>query len=130
MTIKRRNDWPERLAAYFEANRDTPFEFGVHDCGLFACGAVDAMAGTTLASELRGQYQDADGERSALEAIVRVCGIPAIPVKMARRGDIALCETSEGMTVMVVDGPLAYGPGELGIRTIPLSQCIAAWRIG
>ena len=42
--MKRLEDWPERLAAYVDAHRDTPFRWGQNDCATFAAGAVEVRS--------------------------------------------------------------------------------------
>ncbi len=51
----RHADWPARLAAYIEAHRSAPFAWGVHDCVLFASGAIAAITGTDPAASFRGR---------------------------------------------------------------------------
>jgi hypothetical protein len=131
MTLRRTDDWESRLAEFFRARRDVPFEFGVNDCGLFACDAVLAMTGVDLGAGVRGTYQDTEGERVALQKIAAEHALEEIPVRMARRGDVVLFERAEGPTLLVVglDGVNAYGPGENGIKSIPVKHCSKAWRI-
>src|SRR5690606_29994477 len=94
----RREDWPERLAAFVAARRRTPFAFGTHDCALFAADWIVECTGADPIAPLRGQWTD---ERSALrilqdnggiEALAcRYLGDPIAPL-LARRGDIVLVD--------------------------------------
>lgn len=59
-------DWRARLMAYLEEAKTRPFRYGVHDCGLFAAGAVEAMTGRDVAGAVRGTYT---GPASARRAI-------------------------------------------------------------
>lgn len=98
--MHRREDWPERLNAYFDSVRASPFQFGTLDCCLYVAGAVEAMTGEDLASEWRGTYEDADGAIAALsqwgsletmlEAMATEFGWHEVGPKYVKRGDILL----------------------------------------
>lgn len=68
--------WDARLHAAIEAARAKPFQWGVHDCCLFACDCVLAVTGVDMAAEgpngsLRGTYDSLQG---AVAAMKRICG--------------------------------------------------------
>lgn len=44
------------LHEYVQTERRLPFEYGVHDCGTFAAGALDLLTGGNLAPRLRGKW--------------------------------------------------------------------------
>ncbi len=62
--MTRTQGWTERLRLFVFANLLTRFEWGKHDCAMFAIGAIDAQCGTTIAEGIRGRY---DSEESARE---------------------------------------------------------------
>lgn len=59
--MTRFDDWYPRLVAYVSRVRFLPFEYGRHDCALFAAGAVEAMTGNDPAAKLRGKYSTLAG---------------------------------------------------------------------
>ena len=71
--IKRRPDWPEKLAAFIETRRERVFSWGEQDCALLAADAVLEMTGVDLASGLRG-YKSARGAAARMK--VRTWGSP------------------------------------------------------
>lgn len=127
----RHPDWPERLAEFVRARRKTPFEWGRHDCALFAADAVQAITGVDPAAEYRG-YSD---EREALRIIKDAGGmrglvpLPEKPVGMAQRGDavIALIEGRETFGVCVGENYVAPGVDRLVVR--PMTEAIAAFEV-
>ena len=54
--MMRRPDWRDRLVSYLHSARQRPFEFGQHDCSLFAADCVAAMTGNDMAADWRGRY--------------------------------------------------------------------------
>ena len=129
----RYDNWPERLAQYVEARRSTPFEYGSHDCCMFAGGAVEAITGQNPMHEF--DYRNRLGAerllRSAgtLDALVnRTLGEPVHP-SQAGRGDIVLADLEEGATVGVCIGDQCVFAADPGITFRPRSVARAAWRI-
>ncbi|USJ24733.1 DUF6950 family protein [Ensifer adhaerens] len=59
--MTRFDDWYPRLVDYVSRVRSLPFEYGQHDCALFAAGAVKAMTGKDPAAKLRGKYSTLAG---------------------------------------------------------------------
>jgi len=135
--MKRREDWPEQLAASVSAALGRPFKWGAHDCGLFAADCVLAMTGHDCAADLRGAYDD---PRSALAVIERLGGLAAIatqafgypiPVPMASRGDVLLLRDLQGRELLgVCVGTEAAAPGPERLNFVPVSHAVAAWRVG
>lgn len=138
MSLSRYHDWPERLNAFIEGRRRVPFIWNVNDCGTFASAAIEAMTGVNP----RDGIAEYSGARTALTAIdfdleafaehrAYTYGCPEIPVKMARRGDLAFHEHGALGTLGVVGaGMKIFAPGETGVDTLPLLECHRAWRIG
>jgi len=58
-------DWPARLDRFLQERRERSFQWGDHDCCLFALDWVEAATGVRLA-EARGLYQDAEGAAALL----------------------------------------------------------------
>lgn len=124
-------DWPERLAAYLAVRERTPFEYGVNDCVLFAAGAVEAMTGVRPAlPRWRTQRQAAAlllRRGGILEATAAV--LPACPLGLAQRGDLAVCEAVDGPALLVIEGATLIGPGASGLTRWPRAAAYAAFRV-
>ncbi len=127
--MKRLDNWPTLLAAYFKSMVGVPFELGKNDCGRFACGAVMAVTGEDIVQQL-GSYTDAAGEEASLLELAGKLNLPRISVKKAQRGDVALYSGPHGRCLLVVDGIYAIGPGENGPVLVPVLKCLEAWKIG
>lgn len=145
MTISRKEDWPELLHEYIDANISTPFAYGVHDCCLFVADAVQAMTDVDLAADYRGKYTDA---KSALQIIKDITGGSTVEdvivhaaaqfglsecpsVLFAQRGDIVLLDHDGTLALGVVylDGAHALFVSDSGLHKLPVRQCKRAWEV-
>ncbi len=131
----RRKDWVSRLLAVVDDAQGRPFEWGQHDCCLFAARCIDAVTGSFWAGSLDACYQD---EATALAYIKAEGGIRAsvsrrfgdpVPPLLARRGDLVLVDSPLGEAVTVCVGPSLVGAAPSGLTVLPLSAGLCAWRI-
>jgi hypothetical protein len=140
MMIARREDWPSRLAAALEDARDRPFEWGVHDCGLFAGDCVLAMTDTDPVALYRGQYTDEEGARATMLALsggglravwTRALGPAMNNILMAKRGDVVLVTTDYGETEAtgIVAGARVACLSQSGLLMMPSRCIVAAWGV-
>lgn len=137
VALPRLPDWPERLAALVEARRHAPFQWGVHDCVLWAADAVLACTGQDPAAEWRGRYStEAEAEAilggaAGLYGLVRQAeaarGTTQCPNAAAQRGDTALVEHGNTLMMGVVLGELIAVPGVDGLVFVPLAAARRAW---
>lgn len=129
-------DWEDRLAAIVEVRRDWPFEWGRHDCILWATACAAAMTGTDLAEPFRGQYSDREGAARVLREIgegtlIRTVNhyFPRKPASMAQRGDLVMHGTAIGVCI----GAKGLFVGEEGAReglvTVPRAEWSRAWGV-
>jgi len=146
MTLTRTDHWATReLNTHLEDTASTPFEWGTHDCALFAANAIEAMTGVDIASDFRGQYTD---EASAMEAIQSITGGTTVedaaaycaakhglvelehPL-MAQRGDLVVLEDSGRIIAGIVHltGRHIVAAGEHGLKRIPITSVKRAWRV-
>lgn len=129
--MRRRQDWPERLADYFEAQRDVPFDWQSHSCAAFAAGAVQAMTDEAVEIPAHASARDAAGllaARSLRDRLADLFG-PEIAPAYAQRGDLVLVDLAGRESVAVCVGGEAAGPGDAGLLTVPVRLAVAAWRV-
>ena len=135
--MRRLPGWEQRLMACVRRAMDRPFEWGEHDCALFAADCVEAITGEDLAEEFRGRYMDRKGSLKVLRAcgegdlqatVTRLLGEPSDP-KTARRGDLVLVRTPTGPAIAVCVGLEAVAPGRHGLTRTPMGAWRLAWRV-
>lgn len=127
LKLHRKKDWRIRLSRYLSDIRSEPFEYGKHDCALFAAGAIKAITGKDIAKEWRGKYSSLEESRKTLREI----GVRN-HINLAKRllhktdepvaGDIAIVNTEEGQALGVVQGQYIYIPTGRGWGLIPLDR--------
>ncbi|WCL55093.1 DUF6950 family protein [Gimibacter soli] len=141
--MQRYADWPVRLRAAIKAAEGQPFHYGRHDCCTAAAGVILAVTGTDLMKGWRGRYRSAAGAArvmggaSLLETVAPVfgaAGAAPIPPAMATAGDLVLTDKAQhdacrGQALGICIGAGALFPGEAGWISLPVSACIAAWRV-
>jgi hypothetical protein len=136
--MTRHEDWPIRLNAAIDAARDRPFEWGTHDCALFAFNIVRDLTGIDYASAYRGNYHTAQGAARALRkqgkgtlraTVGGVLGTE-VPPPTARRGDLLLwCQPKRGDTIGVCIDDRGAFVGPAGLVFVPVKDCEAAWHV-
>lgn len=140
--MTKRTDWENQLEAAILFNRNRPFEWGKHDCALFACNTIQDMTGLDLAAGLRGTYS------SALQAarVIRSFGgdletlaetrcnendMPEIATTHASRGDVVIVinEGNKALGIVAMDARFALCAGKDGLTRVPRKDWLRAWRI-
>ena len=131
--MKRHNNWESSLSQYIDECRDKPFEYGVHDCCMFASGAVLAMTGEDPMVEFRGKYKSQATSVRALKEIGQGNleatidhKFPVIEVGFAQRGDLAFYDNAIG----VVSDGYAWFVSDDGLERVERSRWIKAWSVG
>lgn len=130
--------WELRLRELVEAAGSRPFEWGAHDCALFAIACHDAVTGLT---HTRVDYWSsaADAARLLRAKPLRVLatewfGDPVVGWKSARRGDVVMIGSERGFmgqpALAVCVGPTVACPGEKGLQFEALRHSFCTWRIG
>ena len=138
--MKRLDDWPTLLDAFFAERWERPFVWGENDCCLFAADAVLAMTGVDLARNFRGRYDDARGAIEAMHGmpvgeiadyLTRSYGCREEAPLFAQRGDVALLgkRGREVLGVVCLDGMEVLAPGVDCLARAPIADVIRAWRI-
>ena len=124
-------DWPVRLAKYIEESRNKPFQWGEHDCAIFAAGAVKAITGIDPAAEYRGQSESARESYAWVKeqdgSLLRIMDskFPRHKVAFARRGDICMWQNSLGVCV----GRAVLVCTKAGLVGVPLREADYAWGV-
>lgn len=140
--IQRFPDWPERLVAAVDRRRTQIFVRGQTDCLPTIADIIQEFTGVDLLGPTwRNAYSD---DLEALRIIRRFGGnlleafrshlsnqgVEEIDPRLAKRGDLGfvrLTETSQGAALFCGDGLLI--PDKVGLRNMPRSYALAAWRI-
>jgi hypothetical protein len=133
--VKRFVDWPERLAAYFESVRSTPFAWGSHDCATFCNDVIRVITGIDRWPALPN-YSTARGamritDRGGLLSLVELSlGEPVAP-SYARRGDVVFyLHPKHGPALGICNGDNFAAPGDAGLEFESMIAASHAWHIG
>ncbi len=130
----------ERLLGAVAARRDRAFQWGVHDCCIFACDVIRDADGVDYAAPFRGRYRTAAGAARALrrfagggleaavEKITRDNRLEEVPPLMAQRGDFVLLDEAVGPALGVCVGPHIVAAGPAGTVLQPFAAARRAWR--
>lgn len=138
MTIVRYHDWRTRLSAYLHEVAPASFEWGRHDCALFAAGAVEAMTGHDFAAEYRGRYKTLIGGLRHLKkagfsdhADLAASIFSEVAPAHAHVGDLAAIQIEGGIALGVVQGSRIYvlRPDRSGIGTVDLLDAERAFHV-
>lgn len=129
------HDWPEQLNDVIDAARKTPFEWGRHDCCLFAADAVQAITGVDHAADYRGAYKTARGAKRALrkrgfDHIEQPLDALFLRVdcRLAGRGDLVVTE-ADGLAVGIHLGSALAFVSQDGLEFLPVNRALMAWRV-
>lgn len=139
--------WPEILAGHIAAARARAFEWGVHDCCVFACDGILAMTGLDPMAPARGRYRDGReaaailreigglGLPEAADYLMAGLGAPAIHPVYAQRGDLVLIDAPVlggdrdwCLGLIAHDGRVAVA-APAGLSFYPARAAARAWRI-
>lgn len=132
----RRPDWPTLLAEYIHSKRFAPFEWGVHDCCLFAANCIEVMTGEDQAIMYRGTYSNEVGALRLLKELGGVVGIankllgPTTPVSFAQRGDVVLAiDEDDRESLAICTGDVYVAPGRTRLVYRPVLSALKAWKV-
>ena len=140
--MTRLDGWDKRLGALIEGARHRHFVWGDHDCCTFALADFEAMTGKAAPNVVpwRSLIQAQRLlKQQSVETWARAWfGIPVPSWPEARRGDIALIDSSRGracgleskQALAVVIGAFAACPGERGLEFLPLRHVVKVWKVG
>jgi hypothetical protein len=134
----RPENWPGLFYAYLSEVAQREFEWGRHDCVLFASGWLERLgyeevlaglpawvSALSAARAMRGagRFDETVSER------MKLLGCPQILTAYAQRGDMALVKEGRGRHALgIVDGNKVACPAQLGLVMLPLNSALAVWR--
>ena len=137
-------DWEDRLSALVAENMDRPFEWGRHDCALWATGAAAELTGEDRAAIYRGAYSTRNGSAKALRqhgkgTLLRTLDslYPRKAVWKAGRGDLVWFTGSVGVcmgafALFVGEERIAEKAGAVmreGLVQVPRALWTKAWAV-
>jgi hypothetical protein len=131
----------DRLRAVVENYRNTPFEWTVHDCVLFAARCVDAQIGTRFEHHIRRDYTYTNAI-SALRVVIEAGGWekiigrylgPSVTPSQIEFGDVVLGHSTvpfERTTLVgICDEEMFMVPDTNGLYWLPMSHALMGWKI-
>lgn len=127
-------DWPQRLAAVMTAAAGRPFEWGAHDCGLFAGACVQAVTGRDPRGPFAGRYTTARQAQRLIQAHGGLAALagrtfgPEVPPALAQPGDVGLVHWSGKDLLAVWGGNAWHAPGPQGLACVPAAAARRCWR--
>ncbi len=125
--------WETSLANILDAARSTPFEWGKHDCTLFALRCADAVWGTDVEAKHSGKYKTARGAAGRVKRLggfskaLQNEGFARVPTLFAKRGDLAVVEQDGREALAVVVGGKVAAAGIDGLVFISLECVKGVW---
>ena len=134
--MKRLRNWPSRFASLVDSARLQPFEWGVHDCCLWAASGVLALTGGDPAFAWRGSYSTARDALAhlasigGLEGAGAMTGVP-IDASLATIGDVGLVTWQCGtQSLALFSGHDWMCAGGDGLIRLPRDVVSKAWGVG
>ena len=127
--------WEQRFHAKFTEAQGREFQWGKHDCVLFAADIVEALTGIDHAAEFRGRYRT---PRGALRIVGNLETFPdqyfkRIPVTRAQRGDLVFVDGDNpfggSLGVVAPGGVQIATAGENGLDLVSIRRGSAAWKV-
>ena len=124
--------WESILAEQIETAKHLPFEWGQHDCILWAGGCAEAITGRDFIGFIRGQYSTQKQAYRIIKSLAPSLPeavdlyAPQIAIGRAQRGDVVW--NGEAMGVCNGVYSLFIMP-DIGLVSIKTMDCLIAWRI-
>jgi hypothetical protein len=132
--MPRLHDWAHRLDKLVSQALLRPFEWGHHDCCLWAADAVLAQTGNDPAAAVRGTYSDAAGAMRVLRAQGGLRGAAAragveIAPLLATTGDVGLVRGTARALLGVCAHDCWLVVTAAGLKVLPYRSALQAWRV-
>ncbi len=140
--LRKRETWVDDLEKYVKSKAKESFQWGLNDCVLFACEAIEVMTGVYPISEIAGSYRTRKGAvgtlhsflssslEDACEKIADEVGAREIHPALAKMGDLVLTKHGKfRQTLCVCFGEKLLAPSKKGLAIIAHDKAVCAWRI-
>lgn len=102
VNLKRVPGWRTKMQENLDAVRTSPFQWGIHDCGIFAWKHVKAITGTEVLPDFSGQYFTAFGAMKALkehgyDSLLDFCqkNFQEVHMSQTRTGDLVIIQADD-----------------------------------
>lgn len=137
MTFEKVENWRAKLNEHIETNRVRPFEWGQHDCALWAASCIQVTTGVDLGFHFRGKYNSAAGALKAIrkagyqnpEGLAEARIGPRQPPAFARAGDMVAADLQAlglagddrqiGLSLGICNGSVCHFVTDDGLVTLP-----------
>lgn len=131
----RNETWDVDLLNFIKSRKNTKFEWGVHDCTLFAADCIKIMTGIDPSEGYRN-YSTKEGAAlivgkvgSLREFITSILG-QEIPTNLAMRGDCVMLKNQDNEeTIGIHLGSSVVVAGKEHLELISPVNLIAAWGV-
>jgi hypothetical protein len=132
----RYEDWQTKFWVAMEEARTAHFEWGSHDCVLFAAKMADAISDSGYVGKARAAFTWTD-MRSAIQLLGDGLQpqVESVLGEMQRwqrlsQGDIVLIADDDGRESLAIhDGCQLLGPDEIGYKVIPFRCAKGGWKV-
>lgn len=142
--MKKLQDWPLKLAEFFESRSKTPFKWGQNDCITFPARALEAMTGHNYVLQNKNEGRGYTSKTSAEEMLsthfdnkienvfTHFLGEPRTDIAYAHKGDIVILEHNNEVVGGVIDntGRRIVCAGPKGSVRLPKRVALMFWRVG
>lgn len=131
--LMRKEGWEGRLNAVIDNSLQTPFEWGRHDCSLFAMRCTDAVYGTEIEGKHCGRYKTARGAAGRVKraggfnGALTGEGFTSLATAFAQRGDLVVVDQDGREALGVVLSGRIAAVGIDGLVFIPMDRAIEVW---
>lgn len=140
--LKKVDNWRTLLTAHINDHREDYFEWGTHDCALWAANCILIETGVDFAKDIRGTYTTPEGAYKQIikvfkchqitEIFQKVFG-DEIHVSACLPGDVVFKRSNMGgfdAIVGICNGKASHFVTELeGLRHIPTLECDGGYRV-
>jgi hypothetical protein len=128
----------ERLVSYLWQQQHKPFQYGVHDCGIFVTKWVDKELGTGWSKALALKSQGNDfgkllrrvrNPSGYRDFVIEFTGKEPLMTMDWTPGDVALFMQDSVETLGLAASRLVYAPGVHGLMGFDASRIVCFWRL-
>lgn len=133
--------WQEKFWARMEEARNIDFEWGTHDCVMFATSCIDTILGTDYYAQAKVRYpystqKEAEALMTQWDGITGlVASFLGDPVNWGQLslGDVVVVSPIPMVTTMemlcVHDGVALLGPAKRGMVRVSFNYALHGWKI-